>query len=82
MKFATQISPLLNYLNKNQNLMDHFLIDSIIRDSKNINSRFSLGQIQYSGDLNIGLAWYSNGQKQSDTQMVCYAIGDLNIGLF
>ena len=43
--------------------MDHFLIDSIIRDSKNINSRFSLGQIQYSGDLNIGLAWYSNGQK-------------------
>ena len=33
---------------------------------------------EYSGDLNTGLVWYSNGQKQSTNQMVCYLNGGLN----
>ena len=26
----------------------------------------------YSGDLNTGLIWYSNGHKLSDRRIVCY----------
>ena len=39
-------------------------------------------KLYYSVDLNTGLVWYSNGQTQSDNQMVCYANGDLNTILF
>ena len=30
-------------------------------------------ETNYSGDLNTGLVWYSNGQKLSDHRMVCYS---------
>ena len=29
--------------------------------------------VWYSGDLNTGLVWYSNGQKLSDRRMVRYS---------
>ena len=38
--------------------------------------------IDYSGDLNTGLVWYSNGILVSDYAMVCYWDQHLNNGLF
>ena len=38
-------------------------------------------KLLYSGDLNNGLVWYSNGWKQSDRWMVRYLGHELNNGL-
>ena len=50
---------------------------NIIRDSSNqVNPK-----INYSGDLNTGLVWYSNGRFVIGCQMVWYSNSGLETGL-